>query len=64
MEFLYLVSALGSALAPDPYTFSALRFIGGLGVGASSIAAPAYIAEISPGKTWKSGLPYINSILC
>ncbi|MEZ4981350.1 MAG: MFS transporter [Saprospiraceae bacterium] len=44
---LYLVSALGSALAPDPYTFSALRFIGGLGVGASSIAAPAYIAEIS-----------------
>jgi SP family xylose:H+ symportor-like MFS transporter len=44
---LYLVSALGSALAGDPYTFSIMRFIGGLGVGASSIAAPAYIAEIS-----------------
>ena len=30
---LYLVSALGSALAPDPYVFSLMRFIGGLGVG-------------------------------
>ena len=45
---LYLVSALGSALAPDPYSFSFWRFIGGLGVGLSSIAAPAYISEIAP----------------
>ena len=45
---LYLVSALGSALAPDPYTFSFMRFIGGLGVGASSVAAPIYISEIAP----------------
>ncbi len=44
---LYLVSALGSALAPEPYSFSFFRFIGGLGVGASSVAAPAYISEIS-----------------
>ncbi len=44
---LYLVSALGSAFAPDPYSFSFFRFIGGLGVGASSVAAPAYISEIS-----------------
>lgn len=44
---LYLLSALGSALAPDPYTFSFFRFIGGLGVGASSVAAPIYISEIS-----------------
>ena len=44
---LYLVSALGSALAPDPYTFSFMRFIGGLGVGASSVAVPVYISEIS-----------------
>ncbi|UGU15545.1 sugar porter family MFS transporter [Sinomicrobium kalidii] len=46
----YLVSALGSGLAPDPYTFSAFRFIGGLGVGASSVAAPTYISEISSAK--------------
>ncbi|RED98427.1 sugar porter family MFS transporter [Marinoscillum furvescens] len=43
----YFVSALGSALAPDPYSFSLFRFIGGLGVGVSSIAAPTYISEIS-----------------
>lgn len=45
---LYLVSALGSGLAMDPYTFSVFRFIGGLGVGASTIAAPAYVSEIAP----------------
>lgn len=45
---LYLASALGSALAPDPYSFCFWRFIGGLGVGVSSIAAPAYISEIAP----------------
>ena len=44
---LYFVSAVGSGVAPDPYTFSFFRFIGGLGVGISSIAAPTYISEIS-----------------
>ena len=45
---LYLVSALGSALAPDVVTFMVARFIGGLGVGASTVAAPLYITEIAP----------------
>ena len=45
---LYLISALGSALVSDPYFFAFFRFIGGLGVGASTIAAPAYLSEISP----------------
>jgi sugar porter (SP) family MFS transporter len=45
---LYLLSALGSAMAPEWYSFLVFRFIGGLGVGASSVAAPMYIAEISP----------------
>jgi sugar porter (SP) family MFS transporter len=45
---LYLISALGSAIAWDPISFSIFRFIGGLGVGASSVAAPAYISEIAP----------------
>ena len=45
---LYVVSALGSALATDPWIFAALRFLGGLGVGASTVAAPAYISEIAP----------------
>ena len=45
---LYLVSALGSAIAWDPFTFSFFRLVGGLGVGASSVAAPTYISEIAP----------------
>lgn len=47
---LYLLSAIGSALAQDPYSFAILRFIGGIGVGVSSIAVPAYISEIAPAK--------------
>lgn len=47
---LYTVSALGSASANDPYTFAFFRFLGGLGVGASTVAAPAYISEIAPAK--------------
>lgn len=47
---LYFISALGSAFAHDPYMFSFFRFIGGLGVGASSVAAPIYISEISAKK--------------
>ena len=47
---LYLLSAVGSAIAWDPYSFSFFRFIGGIGVGASSVAAPAYISEISSSK--------------
>lgn len=48
---LFSVSAIGSALAPDPYIFSFFRFIGGLGIGVSSVAAPTYISEISTAKT-------------
>ncbi len=47
---LYLISALGSAFAPDPYSFSFFRFLGGLGVGASSVTVPAYISEIASAK--------------
>jgi sugar porter (SP) family MFS transporter len=43
----FSVSALGSALAPDPYTFSLCRFLGGVGIGVSSVAAPTYVSEIS-----------------
>ena len=45
---LYTISALGSALVSDPWLFASFRFLGGLGVGASTIAAPAFIAEIAP----------------
>ncbi len=45
---LYLVSAIGSAIAPEVYSLMFFRFIGGLAVGASSVTAPMYISEISP----------------
>ncbi|WP_121356675.1 sugar porter family MFS transporter [Flavisolibacter nicotianae] len=44
---LFSLSAIGTAFAPEPYTFSFFRFIGGLGIGVSSVAAPTYISEIS-----------------
>lgn len=47
---LYLVSAIGSAVAPDPVTFMISRFIGGLAVGVSTVAAPIYISEIAPAR--------------
>lgn len=47
---LFAVSAIASALANDPFIFAFARFIGGIGVGASTIAAPAYISEIAPAK--------------
>ena len=47
---LYFVSAFGSALAWDVTSFTIFRFIGGLGVGASSVVAPMYISEIAPAK--------------
>ncbi|HEY6978731.1 MAG TPA: sugar porter family MFS transporter [Chitinophagaceae bacterium] len=48
---LFSVSAIGSAIAPGPYIFSFFRFIGGLGIGVSSVVAPTYISEISTAKT-------------
>ncbi|GAA5038055.1 MFS transporter [Marivirga lumbricoides] len=47
---LYTVSALGSALAWDVNSFMLFRFLGGIGVGASSVVAPMYISEIAPAK--------------
>jgi MFS transporter, SP family, arabinose:H+ symporter len=47
---LYLVSAIGSALSQEIYSFMLFRFIGGLGVGISTVAAPMFIAEIAPPK--------------
>jgi sugar porter (SP) family MFS transporter len=45
---LYVITAVGSALANDMVSFIVFRFLGGIGVGASSVVAPMYISEISP----------------
>ena len=48
IALLYLLSSLGTAFAPGWFTFLLFRFLGGFGVGASSVTAPIYISEISP----------------
>lgn len=47
---LYLLGAVGSALAPNVWVFIAARVIGGLGIGISTVVAPMYISEIAPPK--------------
>ena len=47
---LFFVSALGSALVSNPYLFAGFRFIGGIGIGVSTVVAPAYVSEIAPPK--------------
>lgn len=47
---LYLVSSLGCAFAANWYMLLISRFLGGVGIGAASVMAPMYIAEIAPGR--------------
>src|SRR5215472_9681398 len=47
---LYLVSAIGTALATNVYLFTIARMIGGLGIGISTVCAPLFISEIAPPK--------------
>jgi sugar porter (SP) family MFS transporter len=55
MAILYLISALGCAFAWDWYSLVFFRFIGGLGIGGSSVLGPMYIAEIAPAR-WRGRL--------
>jgi len=45
---LYIISSFGCAFANGVYPFIASRFIGGLGIGISTVVAPLYISEIAP----------------
>ena len=55
LAVFYLVSALGCALAWSWWSLVVFRFIGGLGIGGSSVLAPMYIAEVAPAK-WRGRL--------
>jgi sugar porter (SP) family MFS transporter len=50
MAVLYLVSAVGCAFAPNLAALIVFRFLGGIGIGGSSVLAPVYIAELAPAK--------------
>jgi len=47
---MFLVSAIGTAVPDDIWTFIVFRFLGGLGIGIASISTPMYIAEITPAR--------------
>jgi SP family arabinose:H+ symporter-like MFS transporter len=55
MAVLYLISAIGCAFAWNWYSLIVFRFIGGLGIGGSSVLGPMYIAEIAPAR-WRGRL--------
>ncbi len=55
MAMLYIISSLGCALAWNWPALVTFRFIGGLGIGGSSVLGPMYIAEIAPAN-WRGRL--------
>jgi len=60
--FLFFISALWCAFAWDWYSLLVARFVGGLGIGAASVIAPVYIAEIAPAK--RRGLFVVMFQMC
>jgi MFS transporter, SP family, arabinose:H+ symporter len=65
MAILYTISAIGCAFAWDWNVLMVARFIGGLGIGGSSVLGPVYIAELAPAK-WRGrmvGLFQINIVI-
>src|ERR1700761_1275725 len=65
MAVLYVLSAIGCAFAPTWMVFIIARFLGGLGIGGSSVLGPVYIAELAPAK-WRGrlvGMFQINIVI-
>ncbi|EIA09396.1 MFS transporter [Flavobacterium frigoris] len=66
---LFLVPAVGSVPASNPYFFSFFRFVEGIGLGVSAVAALTYISEILPhniranGQSFRTGIHYIFATL-
>src|ERR1700751_5012498 len=65
MALLYLISSLGCAFAWNWPSLVTFRFLGGLGIGGSSVLGPVYIAELAPAK-WRGrlvGMVQINIVI-
>ncbi len=58
---LFLISALGCALAPGLAAFLVFRFVGGLGIGAAAVLSPLYIAEVAPARA-RGALVSVNQL--
>ena len=52
LALLFIASALGCAFSWNWYSFILFRFVAGIGIGASSVVGPMYIAEIAPAR-WR-----------
>lgn len=50
MAALFMLSMLGTGLAPNIWFFIVARFLGGIAVGGASVLTPMYISEVSPPK--------------
>ncbi len=61
---LFVLGALGSALAPNVEILMLFRFIGGIGVGGASVCAPIYTAEIAPAANRGRLVGWCNSTSC
>ncbi|XLR38107.1 hypothetical protein HN51_024891, partial [Arachis hypogaea] len=61
-DFCFAVGSLIMAIAPNPYVIIIGRFLVGLGVGAASVTAPVYIAEVSPSEI-RGGLVGFNALM-
>ena len=63
--FLYMLSAIGCAIAWNLPTFLVFRFLAGVAIGSSSVLAPVYISEISPAERRGAlvGLFQINIVI-
>ena len=65
MAIFYVISAVGCAFAPAWVPFLAFRFLGGIGIGGSSVLGPVYLAELAPAK-WRGrlvGMFQINIVI-
>jgi sugar porter (SP) family MFS transporter len=61
MALLFLLSAIGTAIATTLSVFVLFRFIGGLAIGGASVLSPMYISEIAPAK-WRGRLVAISQL--
>ena len=59
---VFAITAVGTGLAPAIGVFTLIRFVSGMAVGAASVVAPAYIAEVSPARAMRGRLTSLQQM--